>query len=54
MNYLQWIKPNTFISEYLKYCDNFETPQSFDFWGAIWILSIICNRRIVINRPNNK
>ena len=54
MNYLQWIKPNTFIAEYLKYCDNFETPQSFDFWGAIWILSIICNRKIIINRPNNK
>lgn len=54
MNYSQLIKPNTFIAEYLKYCDNYETPQSFDFWGAIWILSILCNRKVVINRPNNK
>lgn len=54
MNYLQLIKPNTFIAEYLKYCDNYETPQSFDFWGAIWVLSILCNRKVVINRPNNK
>lgn len=54
MNYLQLVKSNTFISEYLKYCDNYETPQSFDFWGAIWILSIICNRKVVIDRPNNK
>lgn len=54
MNYLQLVKSNTFISEYLKYCDNYETPQSFDFWGAVWILSIICNRKIVIDRPNNK
>lgn len=54
MNYLQWIKPNTFIYKYLKYCDNFETPQSFDFWSAIWILSILCNRKVIINRPNNK
>lgn len=54
MNYLNCIKEDSFIHTYLQYCDNFETPQSFDFWSAIWILSILSNRKVVINRPNNK
>lgn len=54
MNYLNLLKPNTFLYKYLQYCDNFETPQSFDFWSAIWVLSMLCNRNVIINRPNNK
>lgn len=43
---------NSFIYEYLNYCDSLETAEDFDFWGAIWILSLLCNRNILINRPN--
>lgn len=48
------IKRNSFIYEYLKYCDNMETAEDFDFWGAIWIISLLTKRNIKINRPSNK
>lgn len=44
---------NTFINEYLDYSDNLETAIDFDFWSAIWCLSILCNRNFVIDRPNS-
>lgn len=44
---------NTFIYNYMDYCENLETATDFDFWGAIWILSLLCNRNFVINRPNS-
>jgi hypothetical protein len=36
----------------MKYCENLETPKDFDFWGAVWIISLILNRHLIINRPN--
>lgn len=51
-NFYNFIKPRTFIYEYMKYCENLETPKDFDFWGAVWIISLILNRHLVINRPN--
>ncbi len=47
------IKNDTFIYHYLDYCENLETAQDFDLWGAIWNLSLICNRNVKINRPNS-
>lgn len=44
---------NSFIYEYLDYSDNLETAIDFDFWSAIWCLSMICNRNFIINRPNS-
>lgn len=43
---------DTFIYKYLSLCESLETAEDFDFWGAIWILSLLCNRNILINRPN--
>lgn len=51
-NFYNFIKPKTFIYEYMKYCENLETPKDFDFWGAVWIISLLLNRHLVINRPN--
>lgn len=51
-NFYNFIKPRTFIYEYMKYCENLETPKDFDFWGAVWIISLILNRHLIINRPN--
>lgn len=46
------INKETFIGKYINYCDNLETALSFDFWSAVWIISLLCNRNIIINRPN--
>jgi hypothetical protein len=45
-------RKDSFIYEYLTFCESLETAEDFDFWGAIWILSLLCNRNIIINRPN--
>ena len=52
---MQWkklIPNNTFLSEYLNYTDNLETAEDFDFWSGIWIISMLINRNLYINRPN--
>lgn len=52
MNNLEkFIPKNTFIYDYIKYCDNLETASDFDFWSAIWCVSLLCNRNFIINRP---
>lgn len=52
-NLLQYIKKDTFIYKYMEYCNDLETAQDFDFWGALWIVSMLCNRNVVIDRPNS-
>ncbi|MBR6515417.1 MAG: hypothetical protein IKT40_01030 [Bacilli bacterium] len=47
-----FIPKNTFIYEYMKYCENLETPTNFDFWGAVWIVSLFLERHLAILRPN--
>lgn len=46
------IPKNTFISEYMKECNNLETPRSYDFWSAVWIISLLVNKQLQIYRPN--
>lgn len=46
------IPNNTFLSEYLNCTDNFETAKDFDFWSAIWIISLLVNRNLYIDRPS--
>ena len=53
MKYIDLIPKNTFIYEYMKCCNNLETAESFDFWGAVWCLSMLCERSVYIYRPNN-
>lgn len=53
MSYQELIKPNTFIYNYINFCVDFNTPKIYDFWCAIFILSMICNRQIKINKPND-
>lgn len=43
----------SFIHDYLEYCDNLETATDFDFWSAVWCISLLCNRNFIINRPNS-
>ena len=42
-----------FIKHYMEYMDGQETPYSFDFWSAIWIVSSLLRRRVYINRPGS-
>lgn len=42
-----------FIKHYMEYMDGQETPYSFDFWSAIWVVSSLLRRRVFINRPGS-
>ena len=42
-----------FIKHYMEYMDGQETPYSFDFWSAVWIVSSVLRRRVYINRPGS-
>lgn len=52
MNWKKMIPNNTFLYHYLDYTYELETAEDFDFWSAIWILSLLVNRNIYIARPN--
>lgn len=43
----------SFIHRYMEYMDGQETPYSFDFWSAIWLVSCILRRRVYVNRPGS-
>lgn len=52
MHLNKMIPNKTFLSEYLNCTDNFETAKDFDFWSAIWIISLLVNRKLYIDRPS--
>jgi hypothetical protein len=52
VNYAKIVRPDTFIGQYLLYCENSETPKAYDFWTALWILSVALGRDIVVDRPS--
>ena len=45
------IKENTFLHECLKAWNNSETALDFDFWGAVWIISVLVQRNFLLVRP---
>lgn len=49
----KWITNKGFVHKYLEYMNNFATSTTIDFWSAIWILSSLCSRNVIIDRPNN-
>lgn len=52
INYKKLVREETFIGQYLKYCEHSETPYAYDFWTALWILSVALGRDIVVDRPS--
>lgn len=52
LNYKKLVHEDTFIGQYLKYSEHSETPYAYDFWTALWILSVALGRDIVVARPS--
>lgn len=52
LNYKKLVHEDTFIGQYLKYCEHSETPYAYDFWTALWVLSVALGRDIVVLRPS--
>lgn len=51
INYNKLVKPDTFIGQYMLYCEGSETPYAYDFWTALWIISVAIGRDIIVDRP---
>jgi hypothetical protein len=51
INYGKVVQQNTFIGQFLQYCEGSETPYAYDFWTALWILSVALGRNIIVDRP---
>lgn len=50
INYNKLVKPDTFIGQYMQYCEGSETPYAYDFWTGLWLLSVAVGRGIVVDR----
>lgn len=44
-------KPDTFIGRYMSQLQDQETPFAYDFWCALWLLSLAVGRGTVVARP---
>lgn len=51
MNYQDLVPASSFIGQYLALYSGIETAQAYDFWSAVWSISHVVNRRVLINRP---
>lgn len=52
INYRSLVKPDTFIGQYMKMMEDQETPYAYDFWCALWVMSVIVGRRVKVDRPH--
>lgn len=48
---LSELPENTFLSDYMKYMSQQETPAIYDFMCALWCLSIAVGRECYVDRP---
>jgi hypothetical protein len=46
-----YVPKNTFISNYMEYMQDQETPAMYDFACACWILSNVLGRDVIVDRP---
>jgi hypothetical protein len=51
LNYGKLVRDDTFIGRYLAYMSVQETPTAYDFWCALWLMSIAVGRECVVARP---
>ena len=52
MNYKKLVKDGGFISQYMDYMSDIETPEAYDFWCAIWAIGATCGRNVSVDRPH--
>lgn len=51
MNFKKLCPEGTFLAAYLDMHRNVETPQAYDFWGGLWVLSSALGREVYVDRP---
>lgn len=51
VKYNKLVPENTFLHDYLLFSSNSETPHAYDFWTALWLLSVVVGRECIVDRP---
>lgn len=51
MNYRSLVKVDSFIGCYLEYMESQETATAYDWWCALWLMSIAVGRTTIVDRP---
>jgi hypothetical protein len=51
LNYNRLVPDDTFIGHYMQSQSLTETAAAYDFWSALWLLSVACGRDIYVDRP---
>lgn len=51
MKYDKLVPADTFLGRYLSYMQDQETPQAYDFWCGMWLLSTAVGRHTIVDRP---
>lgn len=51
VQYQKLVPKGSFISDYMELYDASETPYAYDFWTAVYLLSVAVGRDIVVDRP---
>lgn len=52
VNYRKIPPPGSFIANYMEMFDASETPYAYDFWTAIYLLSVAVGRNVLVDRPH--
>jgi hypothetical protein len=45
------VPDDTAVGKFLSYMQEQETAEVFDFWCAMWLVSLAVGRRVIVNRP---
>lgn len=51
VDYSKLVPPDTFIGRYMASMDKMETAYAYDFWTAVWALSVAVGRNVIVDRP---
>lgn len=52
VNYKKLAREDSFVGQYLAFSENSETPYAYDFWTALWCISVALGRDIAVDRPS--
>ncbi len=51
INYKKIAPSDSFVGRYLQAMEALETPYAYDFWCALWCLSVALGRSVIVPRP---
>ncbi len=51
-SYKKLVPKDSFIWKYMDHMSDYDTPVSYDFWCAMWLVGVAAGRNAYVDRPN--